>query len=152
MSRNHRHFSHFSISHQTYTTYSTLDYHSSITQSQPYSKISHTMMINYPQKRLKIMKMMVSWKQKKILRKKRVYSKISHTIVSTIHGTHTTKTTRDHEDDGIMETEEDCEEEESLLRRHRVLCFIFHRECDMIYVSFRIQPGVLCFWGVLGSI
>ena len=31
-------------------------------------------------KRLKIMKMMVSWKQKKILRKKRVYSKTSCVI------------------------------------------------------------------------
>ena len=47
------------------------------------------------QKRLKIMKMMVSWKQKKILRKKRVF------------------------------------------RRHRVLYFIFDRWCVMIYVSFK---------------
>ena len=70
-------------------------------------KISHTMMINYPRnpydkndsrsedithdddqlstkpirrKRLKIKKMMVSWKQKKILRKKRVYSETSCVI------------------------------------------------------------------------
>ena len=45
-----------------------------------------------------------------------------------------------------METEEDFEEKE-FIRRLRVLCFIFDRECDMIYVSFRIQSGVLCFWG-----
>ena len=58
-----------------------------------------------------------------------------------------TKTTQDHEDDGIMETEEDFEEKESFIRRHRVLYFIIDRECDMIYVSFRNQSRVLCFWG-----
>ena len=43
-----------------------------------------------------------------------------------IHETHTTKTTRDHKDDGIMETErdfeEDCEEEESLFED--IVCYI----------------------------
>ena len=58
-----------------------------------------------------------------------------------------TKTTRDHEDGGIMETEEDFEEKREFIRRHRVLSFISDRECDIIYVSFRIQSGVLCFWG-----
>ena len=48
-----------------------------------------------------------------------------------------TKTTQDHEDDGIMETEEDFEEKE-FIRRHRVLYFIFHRECVIINVSIRI--------------
>ena len=43
MSRKPPPFSHFSISHQTYTTNFTLNYHNSITQ-----KISHPMMINYP--------------------------------------------------------------------------------------------------------
>ena len=62
-----------------------------------------------------------------------------------------TKTTQDHEDDAIMETEEDFEEKREFIRRHRVLYFIFDRWCVIINVSFRIQSGVLCFWGVLGS-
>ena len=57
-----------------------------------------------------------------------------------------TKMTQDHEDDAIMETEEDFEEKREFIRRHRVLCFIFDRECDMISVSYRIQSGVLCFF------
>ena len=62
-----------------------------------------------------------------------------------------TKTTQDHEDDAIMETEEDFEEKREFIRRHRVLYFIFDRWCVIINVSFRIQSGVLCFWGALGS-
>ena len=62
-----------------------------------------------------------------------------------------TKTTQDHEDDAIMETEEDFEEKREFIRRHRVLYFIFDRWCVIINVSFRIQSGVLCFWWVLGS-
>ena len=57
------------------------------------------------------------------------------------------KTTQDHEDDAIMETEEDFEEKREFIRRHRVLYFIFDRWCVIINVSFRIQSGVLCFWG-----
>ena len=62
-----------------------------------------------------------------------------------------TKTTQDHEDYGIMGTKEDIEEEESFFED--IMCYVlyFTRECDMIYVSFRIQSGVLCFWEVLGS-
>ena len=57
------------------------------------------------------------------------------------------KTTQDREDDGIMATEEDFEEEESLFED--IVCYNLHfaRWCVMIYVSFRIQSGVLCFWG-----
>ena len=98
---NHHRFSYFSISHQTYTTNFTLDYHNSITQKQPYLKIREEYHTRW-------------W--------------------STILETHTTKTTRDHEDDGIMETEDFWGRE--LIRRHRVLCFIFDRSCVMIYVSF----------------
>ena len=60
-----------------------------------------------------------------------------------------TKTTQDHEDDGIMETEEDFEEEESLFEDIECYILYFARWCVMIYVSFRIQSGVLCFWGFL---
>ena len=35
-----------------------------------------------------------------------------------------TKTTQDHEDDGIMETEEDFEEKEELF--DNVMCYIFY--------------------------
>ena len=58
-----------------------------------------------------------------------------------------TKTAQDHEDDAIMETEEDFEEKREFIRRHRVLYFIFDRWCVIINVSFSIQSGVLCFWG-----
>ena len=76
--KNTNHFSRFSFSHQTYTTKTpssskfTLDYHSSITQIQPYSKIWEEYHIDNPypigsisikRKRLKIMKMTVSWKR-----------------------------------------------------------------------------------------
>ena len=64
------------------------------------------MMINYPQKRLKIMKMMVS-------------ADITHDDDQL-----STKTTQDHEDDGILETEEDCEEEESLFED--ILCYVLY--------------------------
>ena len=64
------------------------------------------MTINYPRKRLEIMKMMLLWNR----------------------------------------TEEDFEEE-SFIRRHRVLNFMFDRWCVIINVSFRIQRGVLWFWG-----
>ena len=63
-----------------------------------------------------------------------------------------TKTTQDHEDDGIMETEEDFEEEESLFEDIECYILYFARWCVMIYVSFRIQSGVLCFWGFFGSV
>ena len=97
-------FSHiFSISHQTYTTNFTLDYHNSITQNQPSSKIWEGYHTRW-------------W--------------------STIHESHLTKTTRDHEDDGIMETEGDFWRRE-FIRRHCVLCFIFYRGCVIINVSFR---------------
>ena len=62
-----------------------------------------------------------------------------------------TKTTQDREDDGIMETEEDFVKKK-FIRRQRVLCFIFDRWCVIINVSFTIQSGLLCFWGVLGSV
>ena len=47
-----------------------------------------------------------------------------------------TKTTRDHEDDGIFGTEGDYEEEESLFED--IVCYIlyFARWCVVIYVSF----------------
>ena len=93
MSRKPPPFFTFSISHQTYTTNFTLEYHNNIIQ-----KRSHTMMINYPRKRLKIMKMVVSWK-------KSLFEDITHDDDQL-----STKTTQDHEDDGIMETEEDFEE------------------------------------------
>ena len=54
------------------------------------------MMINYPRKRLKIMKMTVSWK------KESLFEDITHDDDQL-----STKTTQDHEDDGIMKTEED---------------------------------------------
>ena len=60
-----------------------------------------------------------------------------------------TKTTQDREDDGIMETE-DFEKKREFIRRQRVSYFIFDRWCVMINVSFRIQSGVLCFWGGFG--
>ena len=56
-----------------------------------------------------------------------------------------TKTTQDHEGDGIMETEEDFEEEESLFED--IVCYVLYLIVSVIYVSFRIQSGVLCFWG-----
>ena len=63
-----------------------------------------------------------------------------------------TKTTQDHEDDGIKETEEDFEEEESLFEDIECYNLYFARWCVMIYVSFRIQSGILCFWEVFGSV
>ena len=63
-----------------------------------------------------------------------------------------TKTTQDHEDDAIMETEEDFEEKREFIRRYRVLYFIFDRCCVIINVSFRIQSGVLCFRGGGGGL
>ena len=106
MSRKPPPFFTFSISHQTYTINFTLDYHNSITQ-----KILHTMMINYPRnpydkKRLEIKKMMVS-------------EDITHDDDQL-----STKTTQDLEDDGIMETEEDFEEKESLFEDN--VCYIFY--------------------------
>ena len=79
-------------------------------------------------KRLKIMKMMVS-------------EDITHDDDQL-----STKKIQDHEDDGIMETEEDCEEKE-FIRRHRVLYFIFNRWCVIIYVSFRVQSWGIMFFG-----
>ena len=67
-----------------YRTNSTLDYHSSITQNQPYSKIRE----EYHTRRL-----------------------------STLHETHTTETTRDREDEGIMETDGDFED---------IVCYILY--------------------------
>ena len=70
------------------------------------------MMINYPRKRLKIMKMVVSWK-------KSLFEDITHDDDQL-----STKTTQDHEDDGIMETEEDFEEEESLF--DDIVCYVLY--------------------------
>ena len=70
------------------------------------------MMINYPRKRLKIMKMVVSWK-------KSLFEDITHDDDQL-----STKTTQDHEDDGIMETEEDIEEEESLFED--IVCYVLY--------------------------
>ena len=70
------------------------------------------MMINYPRKRLKIMKMVVSWK-------KSLFEDITHDDDQL-----STKTTQDHEDDGIMETEEDFEEEESLFED--IVCYVLY--------------------------
>ena len=64
------------------------------------------MTINYPRKRLEIMKMMVS-------------EDITHNDDQL-----STKTTQDHEDDDIMETEEDFEEKESLFED--IVCYIFY--------------------------
>ena len=64
------------------------------------------MMINYPRKRLEIMKMMVS-------------EDITHD-----NDQLSTKTTQDHEDDDIMETEEDFEEKESLFED--IVCYSFY--------------------------
>ena len=61
--------------------------------------------------------------------------------------------TRDHEDDGIMETEEDCEEEESLFED--IVCYVlyFVRCCVMIYVSFKeFNLGYYVLGEVLGSV
>ena len=73
-----------------------------------------------------------------------------------------TKTTRDHEDDGIMEQNRRRFWGREFIRRQCVLYFIFNRWCVITNVSFRIYSGVLCFWGgfiyyslfleVLGSI
>ena len=64
------------------------------------------------QKRLKIMKMMVS-------------EDITHDDDQT-----STKTTQDHEDDGIMETEEDFEEKESLFED--IVCYILYLIVDVL--------------------
>ena len=71
------------------------------------------MMINYPQKRLKIRKMMVSWK------KKSLFEDITHDDDQL-----STKTTQHHEDDGIMETKENFEEEESLFED--IVCYVLY--------------------------
>ena len=109
--------SHFSIAHQTFTTKSrssskfTLDYHSSITQNQPHSKIREEY----------------------------------HTRgLSTIHETHTTKTIRDHEDDGILEREGDFEEE-SLFED--IVCYVIYLILGVIYANFKILPGYTMFLG-----
>ena len=60
-------FSHFSVSHHTYTTNFTLDYHSTlprINHIRRYERnITWTTHIPIQRKRLEIMKMMVSWKR-----------------------------------------------------------------------------------------
>ena len=84
---------------------------------------------------------MVSWK------KESLFEDITHDDDQL-----STKTTQDHEDDGIVEIEEDFDEKREFIRSHRVLYFIFNRWCVIIVVSFRILSGVLCFWGVLGSL
>ena len=65
-------------------------------------------------KRLEIMKMMVS-------------EDITHDGDQL-----STKTTQDHEDDGIMETEEDFEEKESLFED--IVCYVFYLIVSMIYM------------------
>ena len=103
------------------------------------------------QKRLEIMKMMVSEdithdddqlstnpiRQKRLEIMKMVASEdITHDDDQLF-----TKTTQDHEDDGIIETEEDFEEEESLVED--IVCYIsyFDRWCVILNVSFRIYSG-----------
>ena len=88
---------------------------------------SHMMTNNYPWKRPEIITTMVSWKRK-------IREEYHTRWWSSIHETQTTKTTRDHEDDGIMETEDFWGRK--FIRRHRVLCLIFDRWCVIIYVSF----------------
>ena len=62
------------------------------------------------------------------------------------------KTTRDHEDDGIMETERDFEEE-SLFEDIVCYIFIFDHWCVMIYVSFiEFNLGYYVLGEVLGSV
>ena len=124
---------HIGLSHQTYTTNFTLNYHNSITQ-----KISHDddQLSTKPirQKRLEIMKMMVSEDithdddqlSTKPTRRKRL--EIMKMMVSE-DITHdddqlSMKTTQDHEDDDIMETEEDFEEKESLFED--IVCYILY--------------------------
>ena len=124
MSRKPPPFLTFSISHQTYTTNFTLNYHNSITQ-----KISHTKPIR--QKRLEIMKMMVSedithdddqlstesTRRKRLgIMKMMVSEDITHDDDQL-----STKTTQDH---NIVETEEDFEEKESLFED--IVCYIFY--------------------------
>ena len=58
------------------------------------------------------MMMMVSWK-------KSLFEDITHDDDQL-----STKTTQDHEDDGIMETEEDFEEEESLFED--IVCYVLY--------------------------
>ena len=116
------------------------------------------------QKRLEIMKMMVledithdddqlSTKMTQdhedvgIMEKESLFEDITYD-----NGQLSTKTTQDHEDDGIMETEEDFEEEESLFEDIECYILYFAGWCIMIYVSFRIQFGVLCFWIRLSKI
>ena len=149
MSRKPPPFFTFSISRQTYITYSTLDYHNSITQ-----KISHDdyQLSTKPirQKRLEIKKMMVSedithdddqlstktiqdHEDDGIMEKESLFEDITHDDDQL-----STKTTQDHEDDGIMEREEDFDEKREFIRRHRVLYYIFNRWCVIINVSFGI--------------
>ena len=110
MSREPPPFLHFSISHQTYTTNFTLDYHS----SQILTWWLSTIQENDPR----------SW------------GWWHHTRWwSTIHETHTTETIRDHGND--LTTGEKILWEREFIRRHRVLCFIFDRWCIMIYVSLK---------------
>ena len=52
-----------------------------------------------------------------------------------------TETTQDHGNKKILRKKRE------FFRRQRVLYFIFDRWCVIIKVSFRIQSGVLCFWG-----
>ena len=116
------------------------------------------------QKRLEIKKMMVSedithdddqlstkttqdHEDDGIMEKESLFEDITYD-----NGQLSTKTAQDHEDDGIMETEEDFEEEESLFEDIECYILYFARWCVMIYVSFRIQSGVLRFWGFFGSV
>ena len=116
------------------------------------------------QKRLEIMKMMVledithdddqlstkttqDHEDDDIMEKESLFEDITHDDDQL-----STKTTQDHEDDGIMEIEEDFEEEESLFEDIECYILYFARWCVMIYLSFRIQSGILCFWEVFGSV
>ena len=103
---NHRHFFHiFNFSADVYNIF-----HTGLSQQHYPEDITHDddQLSTKPirQKQLEIMKMMAS-------------QDITHDDDQL-----STETTRDREDDGIKETEEDFEEEESLFED--IVCYIFH--------------------------
>ena len=146
MSRKPPPFSTFSISHWTITT---ADMNTYIYIPEDITHDDDQLSTKpLRQKRVEIMKMMVSEDithdddqlSTKPIRQKRL--EIMKMMVSE-DITHdddqlSTKTTQDHEDDGIIETEEDFEEEESLFED--IVCYIsyFDRWCVILNVSFRI--------------
>ena len=92
MSRKSPPFFTFSISHQTYTTNFTLVYHKINTNTNVFENIEGYVYQKLLDKR----------KSNQSFSKRSSLPRRYHTRwLSTIHETHTTKTTRDHEDDGI---------------------------------------------------